>query len=403
MFFDQAVRCYDLVRELDPGSWTWTYYRALIHAERGGGPALADDLRRVTTASPSFGPAWLRLGDAEFKARRYDAAAAAWTRAAGLDDPPPGDGAPPHLVEVPLAVHASLGLARLALVRGEPEQARAILEPLLARSPGFSSAHRLLADAYRAAGREADAERAIGHANRLPPYAPYADPMVDALARESRNSTLLMRLASEANLSINAAWSEFLSRRAAEFDPENPDVVVKLGRILRTLERNDEALQYFERYHRLVPGDYEGMAHIGGTLSALGRFDEAEPYFRRALAGEDDPVTHYNLGLLLVRTGREVEGIGEYEQALQRDPMHANARSNLATVLARRGQLDRAARELAFVVEHDPENASARTNLGMVLAGQGRRGEAIAQLREALRIDPRLAPAAEVLRSLENR
>ena len=96
--------------------------------------------------------------------------------------------------------------------------------------------------------------------------------MVDDLARESRNSTLLLRLASEANLAVNAEWSEYLTRRALEFDPDNPEAVVKLGRVLRTIGRNEEALEFFQRYHQLVPGDYLGLAHIGSCLSALGRY-----------------------------------------------------------------------------------------------------------------------------------
>jgi tetratricopeptide (TPR) repeat protein len=403
MFFDHASRCYEVAADLDGDDWRWSYYRALILAERGGGGALVELLRSVTRAAPRFAPAWLRLGDAEFKAGRYDAAADAWVVAARLEEPARGTASPSPVVEIPLAGHASLGLARVALVRGDANRARELLEDLTTKVPGFGPAHRLLADSYRRSGREVDAGREVYRANRRPPYTPYADPMVDDLARESRHSILLLRLASEVDLSINGAWSEYLTRRAAEFDPGNPDVVVKLGRILRTLERNDEALEYFEQYHRMVPGDYQGLAHIGGTLSALGRFGEAESYFRRAVAGIDDPVTHYNLGLLLVVTGRESEGIREYERALEGDPMHADARSNLAAVLARRGQVDRASRELAFLVEHDPENAIARTNLGLVLMQQGRDREAEVQLEEAVRLAPTLAPAAEALALLGGR
>ena len=75
----------------------------------------------------------------------------------------------------------------------------------------------------------------------------------------------------------------------------------------------------------------------------MGRFGEAETYFRQALQGLDDPVTHFNLGLLLARTGRLDGAIGEYQKALERDPMHSDARINLATALARQGKLDHAA------------------------------------------------------------
>lgn len=400
MFFDQAERCYDVAAPLAPDDWRWIYYRAVIQSERGGGEALLANLRTVVERAPQLGPAWLRLGEAEFKAGRYDEAATAWQRARDVPAAAAETSSPRHVTEVPLSAYASLGLARIALVRGDVDAARTTLEQVNAATPNFGPALRLLADSYRRLRREDEATRLVYRAGRLPPYTPYADPVIDELARESRNSIFLLRLASEANLSINAEWSEYLTRRALEFDPNNPEVVLKLARILRTVERNEEALMLFERYQEMVPGDYQVLAHIGSCLSAMGRLGEAESYFRQALKGLDDPVTHYNMGLLLALTGRLSEAVKEYEMALERDPMHSDARSNLAAALARQGRLDRAAAELRRLVEHDPENAGARTNLGLVLLQQGHREQARTQLEEALRLNPQLTPAAEALREL---
>jgi tetratricopeptide (TPR) repeat protein len=400
MFYDHAERCYAVASNISGGDWRWTYYRALIQAERGGGRELVSNLRRVTEMAPRFGPAWLRLGEAEFKAGRYDEAAEAWRRAGGLEEPEPSPASPRHVTEVPLSSYASFGLARVAMIRGESDRAREILERVISEAPQFGPAFRLLAESYVLLGRQADADRAVYRASRQSPYAPYSDPLVDELARESRNSILLLRLSSEASLVVNAEWAEFLTRRALEFDPDNPDVVVKLGRILRTVGRNDEALPYFERYHAMVPGDYQGLAHIGSCLSALGRFAEAESYLRRALAGQADPTTHYNLGLLLAVTGRLDEAVVEYRRALDRDPIHSDARLNLSSTLARQGRIDAAAGELLRLVEDDPENAVARTNLGLVLLQQGQVARAKVHLEEALRLEPRLAPAAEALATL---
>jgi tetratricopeptide (TPR) repeat protein len=401
MFFDTADRCYARVIELDASQWRWRYYRALIQAERGGGEPLVENLRRVVNQASNFGPAWQRLGDALFKAGKYDEAREAWERVS-MAGPSDGSQPPPrHVTEVTLSAYANVGLARIALAHGETTKAREILERVVADAPQFSSALRLLADVYRSLGRQADADRFVYRANRLQPFAPYLDPMVDDLARESRNSTLLLRVSSEANLATNAEWAEYLTRRALEFDPDNPEAVVKLGRVLRTIGRNEEALEFFQRYHGMVPGDFLGLAHIGSCLSAMGRYQEAESYLRRAAAGIDDPQTHYNLGLLLSITNRTSDAIAEYEKALARDPMHADARLNMATALARQGKMDQASRELTRLVDQDPDNAVARTNLGVVLLQLGKVEQARAQLEAALRADPGLDTARQALESIQ--
>jgi tetratricopeptide (TPR) repeat protein len=401
LLFDAAARCYDALAPLDD-SWRWRYARALIDIELGGDDRLTGRLREIAAAAPEFAPVWLRLGDAEFKAARYDAAAEAWRRAAtrpSAEAAPVKDG-PPHAVEVPLSAYASLGLARVALVNGDPSGARDLLERLVSATPSFGPAFRLLAESYRALGRDADAARAVYQAGRRPAFTPFADPVVDALTRESRNSTLLLRVASDAALTVNAAWSEYLVRRAVEFDPANPEAVLKLARVLRALERNGEALTFFLEYARMVPGDYLGLAHIGGCLSALGRYAEAEEYFRKSLAGLDDATTHYNLGLLLSMTGRLPEAEREYRRAIALDPAQADARGNLGPLLVRMGRLRDATEELRRLVADDPENVPALTNLGVVLLQQGKGREARRPLERALRLAPELPQARAALEAV---
>ena len=399
LLFDEAIRCYDHVRALDDG-WRWDYASALIDIELGGTPGLADRLRAIAGRAPSFAPVWLRLGEAEFKAGRYDEAAAAWTRAAQVPEPDADSVAsPPHVPEASIASYAAFGRARVALVRNDAAGARDILERLVRDSPSFGPALRLLGESYRALGLDAEAARAVYRAGRQPAFAPFVDPVVDDLTRQSRNSTLLLRVASEASLMVNAAWSEHLTRRAVEFEPDNPDAVLKLARVLRTAGRNEEALGWFVKYAERVPGDYLALAHIGSCLSALGRYAEAERYFRRSLAGLDDATTHYNVGLLMAITGRLDEAEREYRRAVAIDPAQADARGNLATLLVRTGRHAEAVRELRQLVADDPENVVALTNLGVALIEQGRAEEARRYLEEALRLAPGLPQAVEALRA----
>ena len=56
-----------------------------------------------------------------------------------------------------------------------------------------------------------------------------------------------------------------------------------------------------------MPGDFEGTAQIGTSLTELGRLDEAERYLRDALMGVDDARTHYNLGVVLSGLNRSAK------------------------------------------------------------------------------------------------
>jgi tetratricopeptide (TPR) repeat protein len=403
LVYDTAERCYALAAErLDPSGWQWIYYRALAESARGSGNALAIGMRKVVALAPDFGPAWWRLGEAEFKEGRYDAAAEAWRRARSSREPDrtPPAGTAVHVASVQLSSYAALGLARVALVRGDAEGSRQILEPLSATAPAFGSAFRLLGESYTRLGRAADSARVVSHANRQAAYASYADPMVDQLARESRSSTFLLQQAAAADLTDNAPWKEYLLTRAFEFDPSNPAVVYELASLLRNLGRNAEALDLFLRYAQLVPDDYQGLGQIGSCLGDLGRYAEAESYLRRALELVDDATTHYHLGFVLTRRGRRREAVDEYERALERDPAHVNARTNLAVNLFDLGQVERASRELTRVLAIDPDNASAHTNFGAVLVQQGQVERAVREFREALRIDPQQAQARIALEAL---
>jgi Flp pilus assembly protein TadD len=403
MFYEQAGRCYAIAEELSPRDWRWLYYRALTESERGNGEAAAVGLRRLAALEPHFAVAWWRLGEAEFKNGRDDLAEQAWHRAMSLPEPAatnPPAGSPAHVTTAPISAYAALGLARVALLRGNADHARQILESITSSAPRFGAAFRLLAEAYTALGRAADDRQAARTAARLPAYTPYADPMVDVLARESRSSAFLLRQAAEADPTVSSAWGEYLLRRAVTFDPDNADAVYELGTWLDAAGRSSEAFEFLRRYQQMVPDDYGGLAAMGGCLVKLGRLAEAETVLRRALENLDHPDIHYNLGIALTGLGRSKEGIAAYQGAIARDPTHPRASNNLATAFIRDGRLKDATHLLRKLLEMDPKNAQTHTNLGVVFMQLGDRGRARREFHDALRLDPQQSQAREALQEI---
>jgi len=430
LFYDAAAEAYRAAETLAPGDWRWPYLLVLVHLERGEAAQAATRLRQIVAANPGLALAWLRLGDAEFKRARYQEAGEAYGRAETGTGPVTEVPAalPARRGTIPVGAYAALGRARVALQQGQVERARQSLEQLVADVPRFGAAHRLLGDTYQRLGAADKAARHVARAAALPAYNAAPDPMVDALGRESRSSVLLLKQASAADLVRDAAWREYLIRRALEFDPANPDVVYEMGALLQQLKRPREALPYFEHHLDMVDDDQQTLVQIGKCHSDLGRFAEAEATLRRALALSDDAVGEYNLGYVLEQVGRADEAERHYQRALALNPGLAAAQTNLGTALAARGrfadavghlaeavrlepgnaaarnnlgavflqqrQLDTASREFRLALELNPDHADAHANLGSALAEQGAYDEALRQFDEALRIDPRHAAAS---------
>jgi tetratricopeptide (TPR) repeat protein len=416
MFYEQAQRCYEIAEALS-GDWHWTYYAALGSSARGDAEGLMLRLRRVVAQAPEFDAAWWQLGEAEFKAGRYEQAQDAWRRVVTLRetrsrqpssswDPasagfPPAvpPGAPPRTTAAPISASAELGLARIALAQGDVERARERLEKLTETSPRFGPAYRLLGGVYASLNRNDDAKRAVRIADRLP-NSPPADPALDTLIAESRSSTFLLQQASTADLDTNAAWREYLVRRAVDFDPRNADALADLATMLRVLHRYDEALQVLEGERRVVGDDPQLLAEIGRCLLGLQRYRDAEPILRRAVDQLDDANAHYLYGVVLDRLGRLAEAAAEFERALERNPTHRDALNDLGVALVRQGKLAPAAEVFRRLVASDPDNADAHTNLGAIYLTQGAAAAAEREFRAALEINPAHALARQGLEKL---
>jgi mono/diheme cytochrome c family protein len=237
-FYDLAARTYAAADALSDGEWKWAYYHVLVNLDRGRLADIPEALGRIVKRHPDVAMAWFRLAEESFKRGNVGDAAAAYGRTlASLTSgdaaaaPRPGDKAtstPPVRRVVSLAAYVQFGLARVALQRAQAADAAQRLERLITDVPDFGPAHRILADAYRALGSEAQATKHIAHASVLRPYAPPADPMVDALVSISRHAATLLTHAALAERVGDESWKEFLIARAAEFDPQNPVVLAQL-------------------------------------------------------------------------------------------------------------------------------------------------------------------------------
>jgi tetratricopeptide (TPR) repeat protein len=148
--------------------------------------------------------------------------------------------------------------------------------PLLLRAlgarPGWEGAQSALAGAYESLG---------DHAR--------ADSLFEAvLARNPENSLVLNNYAyslSERGVRLEEALA--MSKRAVEKDPENGAYLDTMGWILYKMGDYGKAAPLIERANALRPGSADVVEHLGDVYDRLGRREEAERCWRRAL--ELDP------------------------------------------------------------------------------------------------------------------
>ena len=149
-------------------------------------------------------------------------------------------------------------------------------------------------------------------------------------------------------LELDAGYAEAAERLAAQLLVDDPG--------------NAYAL-YVEGSLDIVAGDYpaaetklstsvkqhpmaENLNNLAWLLNEVGRYDEAEPYARRAI--EMDPkVPHAwdTLGLVLLKQKKIEESFAAFNKALRVDPNDVCACLNVAELQVRQGHL-RAARKL---------------------------------------------------------
>ncbi|MBP7334798.1 tetratricopeptide repeat protein [Niveispirillum sp.] len=137
------------------------------------------------------------------------------------------------------------------------------------------------------------------------------------------------------------------------------------------------------------PGDATLRADLGVALETLEDYDGAAQAYAAAAALEpDNPIYHFNQGAVAQAQGRPHDAAGHYLNALEREPLFAEAYYNLGTLFFDAGHLEIAAEHYGNALKARPDYAEAASNLGLTLRRLGRQAEAVEQFQLALRLRP---------------
>ena len=383
-FDTAAVVVYRQAEALDHTEFRWPYFLSLLAIGQGDPEAALEPLDRALAVDSDYAPAWLWKASLLRDLGEEDDAAAAFGRARDLGE----------------EVHATVGLAQLALREARPHDALALLESVR-RGDRHPQVFRLLGRAYQALGRTDDARIAMARGKDTEPLR-WADPR---LAEKSRDIMSLGGLLALAEGSMKAKDYETAVSILVPLRARFPDDKALLGNLAIAYGRLGRARQAFDvlrhafavqpehsPFHNAMAtvleatGDRErARQHLEQSLALnpaqawvherLGRFWMEDGDYEKALAalndavkyGIDRPESVYHLaGSIEGARERWPEAIAYFQRAVALDESHAEAYVHLALCLAEVDRLDEAETALAWaekIGSRPREVAAARARL----------------------------------------
>lgn len=356
-----AVEAYTRSRELDVSNPRTWYLLAVAEDELGNLETAIDLLIGVSRLDPTYAPAWWRRGNWLAELGRTAEAEAAYRHATETDS---------------AAVAGWIGLARIELQRGSPAKAIEILFKVLATDNANGVAGQLLGNAFRAAGDEEAARRALARATGMGAYFP--DPWKEEMQSQATGVGNLLRLLS---LRLERGDIDAVIMELEELHAEHPEDVGVLNKLSEGyLHRNqpDRAAPLLQHALSLAPGEFATLMHLAqvsvqrgeleGALRWVDRAIEANPrhwqaYFQRAeilgrmaryrecldsldtamtLGATQNPNAWLMQGDVNLRVGDWSSAESSFEQATLRFPYLAPGFLGLAIAQTEQGHLSEA-------------------------------------------------------------
>ena len=214
-------------------------------------------------------------------------------------------------------------------------------------------------------------------------------------------------------LVLQHKWPEAAAelRLSIRYLPIRAKTYLVLGRVLEEMGKYAEAESYFRQAlkRNLTRPDPDAISkqvdfRLVNVLAAQGKHKEAEACYRAALAaGLVSPEGRCQLANLLARAGKFDEAVEQYRMALKIRPAYAEACNNLANALAEGGRSEEALAEYRQALHLLPNHPRIYYNLGAELAKLNRLEEAGTNYERALQLKPDYPDAHSDLAALRQR
>ena len=370
--YQDATRCYQRARLLDPKSFTWAYYLATSTAATGANPAVVDLLQEVLRLNPDYLPARLKLAESLLAIGKLEECRRVSDKL---------------LEQSPGSARAQYVAGRAKAAQGEIAAAVENYKTACELAPHYASAHYALSLAYRQLGDATKAEEQLSLYRQSQAWVPpVEDPVLEKL--ESLKAGAYDYLNKGKRLQDDGQLQEALQqyRLALQANPRMLQAHVNLITVYGALGDLEEARKHYQTAIEIDPNKPWAYYNYGMVLINQKQFKEAEKAFRHSLEMDPSVDAHVNLGQTLESQGRLDEAEASYRRALTAQPNHREAHFYLARVLEKRGKFPEAIRHLQEILS--PEEARTPVfmyYLSIAYAQVGDREKALHYAQEAQR------------------
>jgi tetratricopeptide (TPR) repeat protein len=284
----------------------------------------------------------------------------------------------------PRDVECMLGLARIALIQGNPDGAKPYLSQITMLQPLHAEAGSHLA-LIRFVGGD---KSALAHLRQ-------------ATLSPTAGAFEFMNLARALGKSGDHAASEIAFKRAVLLDPKNVFIRMEAGEAALARGDGPSAVAHFAAAVESAPNEYILVAHLAKAHAVDGDIPKATEFMQKAIdIAPLEPALREEMYLLKMRTGANADALTHVEELLKRAPEEPQYRYWKGVALIRLGQLQEAKVEFEAVVAARPKASDARQALADVYAQLKDLPRAQKLLEEALQLDPTSAAAAIDLSNL---
>jgi tetratricopeptide (TPR) repeat protein len=440
-----AVSAYERAEKLDPQSAEVPAALAALYARLNRTPDAIAAAERAIKADPANPEANWILGN--LYGRMAEATATRPQDRAGY-----AEKAIVNLQKADSDSHPGvpLMLGRLYLANHQFDKAVSLLAPFVVEQPDQIEAVALLADAYQATGREAEAvslleksaqdapelystlaevyensgrwqdaakayEGAVSDSPQsLPLRALWATALLnsgdarrarqvleEASVGSARNARALYLLAEAQRRTHDMAAAEATARKLIALDAKNPVGPRELAQVFQDQHQYQKVVVVLEpivtaRFRAADAGDMADPSFRGLYFDLVAAYEQLKEY-DKALAvltqarqlAPADPLVDVRMARTQLSAGKGRNAIATLQDAVKKFPDEPAVKIELASAFEHEKRFAEAEDLFRELVLSDPKNADALNSLGYLLADRGQRlDESVGLLQRALAIDP---------------